>query len=462
MNRAPGPSDYWWANHKARCGGNFIKIKEPEVQTKKKAAPKSNVITNYIPTNKLNNNAPKKTTNPILKDSNHNIQSNINKGGVITNNANFSPKIPNNKPVFNAKGQIIGGNRHRSNSADVLETLRKVWGNKQFPNTQPKEVIMSSSPDLNPNKHKLDLQHLDNTPVKIKKIDDYFKSTATGVLKDIYGEDIRLAQSNDNKKLVAIVDVNFVSCPVCNVRVKKDDINKHLDECLNKDIINKLTKDKAEPTSSTSNKRNRLKQIVGAIPKIPQFKEVEGFKINTEDIKLEIPDTLDTSLVNELFNNQAITRRTICEDQVQTGVSRSVVKKLVYETKDRRKSDYTANIKDDEANINKVENIQIKVEPGTSKEVGKVTEQICPCCNSKLVKSLSEHLDECTVLQKTDWPIIDITEQLNTPIIIDDDEDDIFDESLTLNATGTKTPCPCCMKMIEHADMNDHLQLCLE
>uniref|UniRef100_A0A8D9DSC8 Protein with SprT-like domain at the N terminus n=1 Tax=Cacopsylla melanoneura TaxID=428564 RepID=A0A8D9DSC8_9HEMI len=29
-NRAPGKSDFWFANHQAECGGQFIKIKEPE------------------------------------------------------------------------------------------------------------------------------------------------------------------------------------------------------------------------------------------------------------------------------------------------------------------------------------------------------------------------------------------------------------------------------------------------
>lgn len=30
MNRAPGPNDNWWAQHKATCGGSFVKVKEPE------------------------------------------------------------------------------------------------------------------------------------------------------------------------------------------------------------------------------------------------------------------------------------------------------------------------------------------------------------------------------------------------------------------------------------------------
>ena len=36
MNRAPGPSDPWYAAHKASCGGTFIKIKEPEGYKQKK------------------------------------------------------------------------------------------------------------------------------------------------------------------------------------------------------------------------------------------------------------------------------------------------------------------------------------------------------------------------------------------------------------------------------------------
>ncbi|TKR87416.1 hypothetical protein L596_011817 [Steinernema carpocapsae] len=30
MNRAPGPSDRWWKDHKSKCSGTFVKVKEPE------------------------------------------------------------------------------------------------------------------------------------------------------------------------------------------------------------------------------------------------------------------------------------------------------------------------------------------------------------------------------------------------------------------------------------------------
>ncbi|EEY60578.1 uncharacterized protein PITG_13303 [Phytophthora infestans T30-4] len=37
MNRAPGPTDRWWADHERRCGGSYSKIKEPVAFTAKQA-----------------------------------------------------------------------------------------------------------------------------------------------------------------------------------------------------------------------------------------------------------------------------------------------------------------------------------------------------------------------------------------------------------------------------------------
>ncbi|XP_063232586.1 DNA-dependent metalloprotease dvc-1 isoform X2 [Bacillus rossius redtenbacheri] len=57
-NRAPGPNDFWWDNHRATCGGSFIKIREPEGFKGKGAAikegssgPTNNVqdIRNFFP-----------------------------------------------------------------------------------------------------------------------------------------------------------------------------------------------------------------------------------------------------------------------------------------------------------------------------------------------------------------------------------------------------------------------------
>lgn len=36
MNRAPGKNDLWYSDHQKKCGGQFIKISEPEKKEGKK------------------------------------------------------------------------------------------------------------------------------------------------------------------------------------------------------------------------------------------------------------------------------------------------------------------------------------------------------------------------------------------------------------------------------------------
>ncbi|KAG7400650.1 hypothetical protein PHYBOEH_004917 [Phytophthora boehmeriae] len=40
MNRAPGPTDFWWSEHHHKCGGSYTKIKEPAEYTAKQAKKK--------------------------------------------------------------------------------------------------------------------------------------------------------------------------------------------------------------------------------------------------------------------------------------------------------------------------------------------------------------------------------------------------------------------------------------
>jgi len=41
MNRAPGPSDFWYNDHQRSCGGTFSKIKEPEKKEQQKRKDKT-------------------------------------------------------------------------------------------------------------------------------------------------------------------------------------------------------------------------------------------------------------------------------------------------------------------------------------------------------------------------------------------------------------------------------------
>ncbi|KAJ8730520.1 hypothetical protein PYW08_001933 [Mythimna loreyi] len=533
-NRVPGPSDYWWKDHLRRCGGKFIKIKEPEKVEKPKGKkttttkPKED-ITKYITNNiKTINNVPN-NNKPVLKDSSNvpaNTKTNINgfstvvvskKGGVLV------PKPPPKPiPVFTGSGKTLVNNNSgsRPHTEGVTETVRNIWANKQIPTKEPVKTINSKDTGTfkepaggvglaNFKKHKAQSTDLQSPPKKMKKIEDYFN--ASTILKDLYGDDYKLTQSSTSTKLVAVnVKIDLVDCPVCSRKFRNEEINRHLDECLNKDIIEKLSKDgiKSEYENQPSLKRpdkpnidkSKLREIVGVIQTIPKFIPHPEFtplaesthnniidltKTNSAtstDIKTEkpdrnTPDKIDlidlTYLDYDAFHNNNVMkekRKTESEAALQ---SENLVKKvsaLVNELDEAIKSNInnkrrhtvgliTMDRGDSLSNV--VEKDEDLAKAGCSKDE-EVFGQYCPCCGKQFDKPVEEHLDECLIFFNNNTTIPDegaSTSFTNTSI--EDEEDDIFDESQVLNETGTKTPCPCCMKMVEQDDMNSHLDECL-
>ncbi|KAJ8721221.1 hypothetical protein PYW07_001996 [Mythimna separata] len=562
-NRAPGPNDYWWKDHLRKCGGVFVKIKEPEKQEKSKGkkttkatTTKPNAdITKYITNNIKTINNVQNNNKPILKDSTNvpaNTKSKINglsnvavgkKGEVtvpksppkpipvftgsghtfINNNTGSKPNTEGvTETVRNiwAKKQINTGSRPYTDG--VTETVRNIWANKQIPTKEPVKKVDTGSKNgitskdtgtfkeparvgiSNPKKHKADPTNLTSPPTKMKKIDDYFN--ASTILKDLYGDDYKLTQSTTSTKLVA-VKVDLVDCPVCSGKFNNEEINRHLDECLNKDIIVKLSKDginskqETQPDTKITDKV-KLKEIVGAIPSIPKFKPqhpefipvAESTNINIIDltnnkfatgsnIKTEKPTDINGPENNELidlthldfdaFNNNNVNkdkRKTESEAALR---SENLVKKvsaLVNEMDEAIKSNLnnrrrntigliTMDRGDSLSSV--VEKGEDLAKPGCSKDE-EVFGQNCPCCGKKFDKPVEQHLDECLMFFNNNTTIPDegaSTSFTNTSI--EDEEDDIFDESQIFNETGTKTPCPCCMKMVEQDDMNSHLDECL-
>ncbi|KPJ06860.1 Zinc finger RAD18 domain-containing protein C1orf124-like [Papilio machaon] len=399
-NRAPGPTDYWWSRHQKKCGGTFVKIKEPEKTKSTKAKetkqnkPKEN-ITKYI-----NNNKDLSNKNTLTKPS-EGIKNNNNKtiivaGNIDTSVSQVDKKLPTNK----VRNSIDSRKSLQSN--DVVETVRNVWTNKQLPviknnniDSNDRKTNSNTKAIVNSNKQKSRDSMINSPPNKIRKIDDYFKNVVTTVLKDIYGEDFKISESEKDKKLIAS-KIKLVHCPICNVQIKEDEINRHLDECLNKGIIDKITKSNTKTEPTTSSEENKI--------------NVQINNIKTEPIdnnNVETPSSSDNSYI---------------------------VKK------------------------------PIKIEPGCSKDIDSELKHNCPCCGKTIEKSVAEHLDECLSFFDNNTKIPEegaSTSFIMETIVIDDDDDDILDETQTFNATGTKSPCPCCLKMIEQNNMNDHLDICL-
>ncbi|XP_059055571.1 DNA-dependent metalloprotease dvc-1 [Achroia grisella] len=495
-NSAPGPNDYWWSTHQKTCGGTFVKIKEPEKKAKAKTTvPKTNAdIKKYINNNnnivgkniKTINDIPKdvrKPLTPIIKNSktvpttglkSNNINTVIETKKGVTINPQNSPK--KNPTPFTGNGQTIAGSRKRSNSADVVETVRDIWAKKFLPenkNSQSnstmkgKQLIRNNSicgtNNLVKSTDNKNNSHFISPPMKVRKIDDYFKNTATTVLKDLYGQDFKITQTD--KKIIA-VPVNLVDCPVCKSKVDSNVINRHLDECLNKEVLDQLSQDHQNFDTVQSSQIIDNTHIVKSI-KTEDISKYNNISRNFTNIQHE----------NVQIKKEPAVDSSLSFDPIDINKVKSIVKKITFD-KHIRKSDnfivpkeepkepdigFLSSFLDDVATETRIP--PIKIEPGTSKDIlTELNKQKCPCCGMEVDKPIGEHLDDCiSFFNDTDAPVEGTSNSFanNTIIIDDDDDDDIFDETMTMNATGTKTPCPCCLEMIETTDMNAHLDECL-
>ncbi|VVD00550.1 unnamed protein product [Leptidea sinapis] len=409
MNKAPGPNDYWWKSHQRQCGGTFIKIKEPEKGKKqRKKDEKANGDISKMISN-LNNTKINEIYKPILKDS-----SNILSKSKNTNAPNYLSDSVTKKS-------------NKTDTTDVLEKVRNVWANKTIPSLlKPIDTNTSKRSSIHITTGNSDLHS--HPPKKMKKIDDYFKTTATNILKDLYGQDFIIKdEKNGDNKVVAVpvsCDNSLVHCPVCNVKIKNDEVNSHLDECLNKEELAKL------------NNNNEIIEIGN---------DQNNVKLKTENSFVDSVDRI---------KNLVLLKPTI-KEYPMTKIEINTV--TIVAGKQLNKIKVEEDCKVEEQTIKK------SYETQASRHDKIKLEQTCPCCGSSVDKKIEEHLDECLSFFGDDNTIPEegaSTSFADRTIIIDDDND-ICDETLTMNATGTKHPCPCCMKMIEAVDMNNHLDVCL-
>lgn len=227
-NRAPGPNDYWWKDHKRRCSGTFIKIKEPEKKSKK---------------------AAKNTKKPNQGDVDRfvTITSDVNKENTVPIiNTNLTPK--------SSVGTKMNG------AIDITGTTCKttidIWLGKGHITNKKKRISLDTVNDAPPTKiTKIDLTN-ESENVSIDKM--------TSIINDVYGEKYKLVQNNG--KIYPVKDAEIVNCPICNALIKNKDINRHVDECLNKQFIANTdfendndVCDVFEPKPSTSRENAKLK-----------------------------------------------------------------------------------------------------------------------------------------------------------------------------------------------------------
>lgn len=420
MNRPPGPNDFWWNEHMRMCRGHFVKIMGPEVPEKRKKAGTEKSVTDlskYInknPYNTLLSNGFTKTylgntfaalqTSSIGRPKPSSVQGKAVFDSIPKVNGSIIRQQPNHniadtvRDVWLKKHQVIANASTATTDTkaveDVARKVREVWANKtcgvKNNETEPKAAKSNKRTPTSPERA---------PPVKVKKIDDFFKKRV-GILKDIYGSDLVLQKRGDristktvlnddqangifensfvlesdvgpdqNVPVIEIPDPEreTVECPICQWPITREDINSHLDECLNSEEINKLVTNGGfiiEPSTSTADDSQPLDLSVNTDP-----------TLNPTNVEPEVLDSTNTDPVIE------------------------------------------------------------------------INTQICPCCLLLTDKPIAEHFEECVAFEPNPSTITV--------------EDDMFDDSATMNDTGTKFPCPVCMTMIEEAVMNIHLDLCI-
>ena len=189
MNRAPGSYDRWWNEHQAKCGGTFIKIKEPENFGKKKSQSKKRPLPN----------AGK--GQPDIKS--------------------FVGKMK--KPSANIFG--FGGTSYAQPSTS-----------KSGLSTQGKSGAVTVNPGWkvndNSSKGSVIKKSITTSTKSDAKTDD--DSNVSATVRDIWAKKFAANSGQPMSKENKETSSNNVQCPVCDSLVPAENVNSHLDTCLAK------------------------------------------------------------------------------------------------------------------------------------------------------------------------------------------------------------------------------------
>ncbi|KAF1750122.1 hypothetical protein GCK72_016668 [Caenorhabditis remanei] len=177
-NRAPGPNDRWWAQHRQTCGGDFIKVKEPEGFGAKK------------PTKTTPGPAPKTKKSPPPKVT---LDDYFNKPGTSSSSS------PKKSPItpFSGGGQKLGG------ASSTSSLLNPGSGGVRLGGSGVSRLL----PPI----------HFSPTP-----------SSSAPEVVTLDDDD----EPEDALEMSFVLNSTTVICPSCNQEVLENLIHGHLDYCL--------------------------------------------------------------------------------------------------------------------------------------------------------------------------------------------------------------------------------------
>lgn len=442
MNRAPGPNDFWWKEHQQTCGGQFIKIKEPE-----NFKVKSSKIKEKVKPSK-NDNQPNSMMNWLTK-----INPSITESKITS-----TPKSI--KSVVNSQNSLNGLKKLGNNNNNVYG-----WG------------IGKANNSINLQKY--------GSPSSTTKISITPKFSSSGIvggsnigrsnlLDKLYNGNHSqasnkntissrkrnsLTNATDSKSLNE-VQIKLVECPICSNFVPNNEINKHVDFCLrpNSDKIDK-SKEQISIKNSNNNfaksetKRNnslftqKRKNESNTISiKQPKIDQIENYRKANCPICNKIIDLADMNehidrCLLETDDNSIIKLDNANDNSINVNGSTIII--------DSSSSDDSFNLSVTENSKNVNQNTEVK-----KNNILNTVSHNCLVCNEFIPcgVSLNDHLEDCIGNVFNDdlssLTHCDSNEILNTVPEVSIEE-------------NNKYPCPVCMQLVTESQMNQHLDVCL-
>uniref|UniRef100_A0A2K6VLF4 Protein with SprT-like domain at the N terminus n=1 Tax=Onchocerca volvulus TaxID=6282 RepID=A0A2K6VLF4_ONCVO len=189
MNRPPSKNDFWWKEHQMTCGGNFIKIKEPEgYSTKKKMSQASN-----------GKSQPQILESPLNR-------------------------------YFPGTGHVLG--RLSSSAEDISSCNLNMDRPENRPGSSGMRLKMPSVENYN-TKNDLRVPKIILTAEENIATITMPKNCSGLLIKDEIAGSSRKCGVGNVESIETDVML-CVPCPVCNAYVSENTINSHLDSCLAK------------------------------------------------------------------------------------------------------------------------------------------------------------------------------------------------------------------------------------
>ncbi|XP_043259404.1 DNA-dependent metalloprotease dvc-1 [Colletes gigas] len=425
MNRAPGPNDFWWKEHQQNCGGQFIKIKEPENfkvknsknKEKTKPAPKSKNSTNNMLNWFTKSNSSTATSSPTS------TLKNIKSFSNTSNSLNGFKKLGNN--TNNVYGWGIGGPSTLNNSQKSSNSI------SDKPKFSSSEILGGSNTGRSNLLSKFDTSKWhpkSNIDIKeSKKAIDTFITAKT--------KEPTINNNNQPSNTVKLAE-----CPICSNLVPNDDINKHIDSCL------KITDDvnSAKSQIKIDNTSTMLKRKIDTITFPNKQQKLE----NSENLRITNCPVCDESF--ELKDINAHLDKCLLDSSKQND---STIKLDDRNDANETKDDSIISISSSSGNSSSTsitEDLKDLCPNLVSEENNAShTSQKCLVCNISIPPemSLNDHLEDCIGNLFNDESVL--STNCNDAKIVSIDQ-------------HNKYPCPVCMQLISESFMNQHLDVCLK